>query len=1701
MKYFKYLLALVVAMLSVNNYAQCYAGAAPTVNKANLTNTETNWMPGQEILFFDGFGTSNLSNGDRGRVTSPYMPLASSFNYGHSFLLGPANLPSGVNPWDNHPILNAPRISDNYYAVVSPQNINKGWYFTTNGANFDDGWGSWWNYDGVDASGDINGAVMVINAGETLSSFYKRGARVIEGATYKASFQLFVVQSSVEVAIDIIDLDTNTVIATQNMDTEWSPMTTWKEISLEVTIPGTNCGVRNVVVNFRNNRAQITGNDFYVDNMSFEKIADPATSCTVTDDCPQYVNLYDAINVVDRTASVLLWYKNATHSGQPIEYADMVTENGTYYAFYYDVVNDCYSPASAPVTVTIEACDDDADYCVAGCNDNTFINAVDPNTIEYDNVISGFHATIVKESTGVFRVWGQQSKANGVDHNLYATDIIPANGYTYTGDILKATIGSYGAGSNRNEDIIQHQFALLSTDGLYVWGETNTLVSSSIYNSKTFGKITVDGQANGLPVGVAPEDVKMLFGSHGTLGIVTCMGEAYVLSFMGGKKGDGTNDDSDANKWHRVHIGAGEPLNNVVAMRGTSRAMMALTSSGKIYTWGTGVYLGDGTIESNKGYATEMSLPAGLSPMQIGMTQMIYRHNSSSFIYQQSYYVLGADYKLYALGGNGYKQLGNKSNTVNPDPTNPWVETNWVQPIKNFTTNAVLDDIRWISPNEHDGYGAAAINVLTNDKKLYAWGANDGNMIGGPDGPWGFYGPMFMPGDLEADDNIIAVETGGHTTITIKECTNRFGYVGHRVNGSMADGSAANEYENGFNFSDTEVLDVCGALVGPALLDEYKVCSDTLADLNETFIGALPAGISGIDWWMDADATIPVLDPTQVPSGTYYATWSNSTISCVSNVVIAYFQAGDLGYGDCSSIYATPDINQVPEGETATGNVLENDLGEGLEVTGFTYIDSTGNVNTGGQPGELTEIYILDEDDNPVKAGKLTLNDDGTYTFVPEPGFTGEVPITYTIKDEDGNEDSATLSIEVVPNYNSGSNNPPIAQDDTYTVEDGQTATVHILANDSDPDGDTLSVTSVTAIGTGGTAITLTGTAQTVYDAEGFEAGTAYVDASGNIVFVPKAGYVGVVPFDYTISDGNGGTDSATAFVHVIPNNGSNSDIYANDDANVAPKGVTMTGDVSTNDTWGGTDPVITGATATVNGVDYPLTIDGPTTIAGVGIITLNADGTYTFVPEPNFVGTVQVGYTVENTEGDTDTAILYLTSLGENEVYATPDINQVPAGESTSGNVLNNDLGTGLTVKNFTYIDSTGATKTGTVGEATDVFVMVNGTPVKAGTLTLNADGTYTFDSDEDFEGELPITYTAQDSYGNEDSTTLSIEVIPSYVPGSNNPPIAQDDTYTVEEGETATVNVLANDSDPDNDPLAVTEVKAYDASGNPTIVLTGTPQTVYDANGDEAGTAFVDATGNIVFVPKAGYTGEVPFDYTISDGNGGTDTATAFVHVIPNNGSATDIYANDDANVAPKGENMSGNVGTNDTWGGTNPKVINGSVTVNGNDYPLTVGTPEVIPGVGTLTLNADGSYLFEPEPNFVGTVVVSYTVTNDEGDVDTATLYLTSLDKASCVKPGAVGTPTLSKVGITTQGSTPSIEGWPEVVPNGYLVLDAAEKGFVITHMTTVQRDAMTSPVVGMMIYNTDEDCVQIYRGLTPGIDSDRKGWNCLERGCNE
>src|SRR5690606_10079943 len=100
----------------------------------------------------------------------------------------------------------------------------------------------------------------------------------------------------------------------------------------------------------------------------------------------------------------------------------------------------------------------------------------------------------------------------------------------------------------------------------------------------------------------------------------------------------------------------------------------------------------------------------------------------------------------------------------------------------------------------------------------------------------------------------------------------------------------------------------------------------------------------------------------------------------------------------------------------------------------------------------------------PFIVGTSVVNPDGTGTYTPPAGFVGTVTATYTISDGHGGTDTATISI-IVNAVEPPPNNAPDAVDDVFTMEQGTSLTlslVDILGNDSDPDGDPLTIVAST---------------------------------------------------------------------------------------------------------------------------------------------------------------------------------------------------------------------------------------------------------------------------------------------------------------------------------------------------------------------------------------------------------------------------------------------------------------------------------------------------------------------------------------------------------------------------------------------------------------------------------------------------------------
>ena len=639
---------------------------------------------------------------------------------------------------------------------------------------------------------------------------------------------------------------------------------------------------------------------------------------------------------------------------------------------------------------------------------------------------------------------------------------------------------------------------------------------------------------------------------------------------------------------------------------------------------------------------------------------------------------------------------------------------------------------------------------------------------------------------------------------------------------------------------------------------------------------------------------------------------------------------------------ANDDAIQTDQNVTFNGNVTFNDVE--------------------GDGDALTVTLVSD-----VTNGTLTIQADGSFTYVPNTDYLGFDSFEYTLCDADGC-DNAIVTIEVqIPN------DAPIAVDDTYTTNEDIVLNGNVDDNDSDPNGDTLTFTLNTST-TNGTLI---------------------FTVDGTFSYTPNAEFFGTDSFTYTACDYLGECDQATVTITVtqvidphtaiddslttLINTAIIANVLAND---LNPEGLELSSFIAT----------------------------GPLH----GDITLNANGTLTYTPDANFIGLDSLTYFACNTLGVCPLATVYINvvlpsnpPIAENDVFNifenTTLTNNVsvndsdPDGDVLTYAIVNNTVDGTFTLNadgSFTFIpnldffgtvvityevcDPSGVCDQATVSInvypvntapiAVDDNVIVNinevyngdvsfndietdadaityeiVTNVTNGTLIFNADGTFTYTPNADFLGTDSFTYSMCDPTELCDEATVFIEVVTV-----NNDPVATDDTYTINEDEVLTDNVGTNDTDANGDVLtfAVT-----------TNVANGTLQ----FQGD----------GSFIYTPNADFSGTDSFSYSVCDPSGVCDNADVFITI---NAVDDTPNAEDDFIAAEEDDVVSNTVATNDT------DAENDALT-----FALVDGVTN-----GTLVFNADGSFTYTPNSNYYGSDVFTYSACDNSG-CDTATVTI--------------------------------------------------------------------------------------------------------------
>ncbi len=548
-------------------------------------------------------------------------------------------------------------------------------------------------------------------------------------------------------------------------------------------------------------------------------------------------------------------------------------------------------------------------------------------------------------------------------------------------------------------------------------------------------------------------------------------------------------------------------------------------------------------------------------------------------------------------------------------------------------------------------------------------------------------------------------------------------------------------------------------------------------------------------------------------------------------------------------------------------------------------------------------------------------------TYTPPLNFNGMDTITYQICDNGSPMlcDTAIVVITVDP-----VNDKPVAVDDATNVDEDTPATVDVQGNDSDVESASL---TTTIIGTSTQGV------------------TPVVENGDSITYTPPLNFNGMDTITYQVCD-NGSPALCDTAIVVITVDPVNDKPVAVDDATNVDEDTPITVDAQNNDSDVDGDPLAT-------------TIIGTST-QGVTPVLENGDS-ITYTPPSMFFGMDTITYQIcdNGSPALCDTAIVVITVDPVNDpLMAIDDINTTTVDVPVSGNVLVND--------EDQEMDS----------------LFVDTTPINPmnGTVVIDPQGNYTFTPDAGFIGEATFQYKVCDAGTPSlcDTATVTIQVIDNSNT-ANNDVIGVEDNFTTEEGSPVSGDLLANDSDPDGDNIAITITPVTSIS---------------------TGSLMINSNGTFTFTPALGFTGEENFEYEVCDD--GTpqscDTVMVMIEVLYNDGE-NDVYATDDANTAEEGVTQTGNVTDNDN----DPE--NGILTVN--------STPVSDVTNGTLTLNTDGTYSYEPNAGFFGNDQFRYSVCDDSTPVacDTATVYLTVLETQNppLVIPTPITTPQDSTVDV--------------------------------------------------------------------------------------
>ena len=542
-------------------------------------------------------------------------------------------------------------------------------------------------------------------------------------------------------------------------------------------------------------------------------------------------------------------------------------------------------------------------------------------------------------------------------------------------------------------------------------------------------------------------------------------------------------------------------------------------------------------------------------------------------------------------------------------------------------------------------------------------------------------------------------------------------------------------------------------------------------------------------------------------------------------------------------------------------------------------------------PGVLTNDLDIDGDTLVLDSiaviapahGSVQLSPDGAFTYTPIANFTGEDFFVYQVSDPQGGVAQAkvTLRIEMT-------NAAPVAQNDSYQLgEDEQltvAATAGVLANDTDPDGDSISL--------------VTELLSTVQN------GQLILASDGSFQYIPNQDFFGIDSFSYQIKDPSALVSSATVVLTVTAQN---------DPPVVQASGFS----VNNNTVLSVAAPGLLAYAFDVD--DQSLTLDPQVVVPPTkGSVQLSEDGSFSYFANTQATGSDSFVFRVWDGQGASSTGTVVI-----NIIYQA----SAPVLADASYQVFAN-AASGYQIAQLTVADND--------PDDTAFFSIVSGN--SAGLFSLSAAGALTVADNAALAllsgSTQSLLVQVTDSYGLIDQALLQIEILAA-------PVIAHPDSYNLAQGATltATPGVLANDTESSGADLAASLI-----------------------SGPSHGQLIFNTDGSFVYTPVSSFYGTDSFIYQASNGTYSAQ-ATVLLNVTY---TPPPLQANFDAYTLDEDSLL--------TVQASHSLLQNDSFDP---DESISVSLMQG-PAYGSLSLNADGTFTYQPAANTYGAYYFTYRLT---------------------------------------------------------------------------------------------------------------------------